>query len=236
MPSRWCVEDLRPWQMCSPFCTIGHLLPDWGLWNDDEEEALKLTDFELHMYQDKQYGHDVRCLDLEGTAATILHSYSNALGACPCGCRSKGFHILSLQKAGLRGFYVVSRRTGQPRFLHPREAGLLLGLPDSIKYVHSARTSLALLGLIASPLQVIWLFGHLRRNHALATSGQIQPKVEDLVRAFCLELLCQLTSTTSTRQSPASSMTMEAFGAPSQLLCPQDPFQSISCWWQSGSP
>lgn len=115
-------------------------------------------------------------------------------------------------------------------------------IPEKLVFFLDCRTpssmciQLAPVWPIASPLQVIWLFGHLRRNHALATSGQIQPKVEDLVRAYCLELLCQLTSTTSTRQSPASSMTMEAFGAPSQLLCPQDPFQSISCWWQSGSP
>ncbi|CAL1128806.1 unnamed protein product, partial [Cladocopium goreaui] len=177
-----------------------------------DENALQLTPHELMMYNDPRFGHDVRQLELHHIAATLLHSYSNALDACPCGCRQKGFHPLTLQKGGLRGFYVISKTTGRPRYLHPQEAGHLLGLPNSVHYNQSVRASLALLGLTASPLQAIWVFGHLKKNNWLATQKQPCPRVEDWLGAYCQELMAQTNNSLGLSISPPMSLDLMAFG------------------------
>eukprot|EP00435_Cladocopium_sp_Y103_P061470 s241_g23.t1 len=213
LPSTWNKIGMPQWNFSTPFDCIGSILHDWGSWGVDDETQLQLSPLEVDMYHDVRYGSDVRQLELHHIAATMLHSYANALSACPCGCRSRGFHPLTLQKGGLRGYYVLSKKTGMPRFLHPREAGLLLGLPDSITYPHDARASLSLLGLVASPLQSLWVYGHLKRNHWLATSPQPCPAVEDWLWAYCQELLCQALPTFG---APVSSLELDltSFGAP----------------------
>ena len=62
-----------------------------------------------------------------------------------------------------------------PRFLHPRECGLLLGLPGSEKYTQSPRACLALLGLVASPIQMVWIYAHLLNNFAKAHDHSALP-------------------------------------------------------------
>ena len=191
LPNKWNKIGISQWNVLTPFDRIGAILNDWGLWHLDDESSLQLTPHEQMMFDDPSYGDDVRHLDLTHVAATLLHSYGNALRACPCGCRAQGFHPMTLLQGGLRGFYVTSKMTGQPRFLHPHEAGLLLGLPASVNYVHDARAALALLGLVASPLQSLWTYGFLKKNHWLATQTAPCPAVETWLQAYCQELLEQ---------------------------------------------
>ena len=49
-------------------------------------------------------------------------------------------------------------------YLHPCEAALLLRIPDNVNYKHGPPASLALPGLVASPIQMIWVYGHLHFN------------------------------------------------------------------------
>eukprot|EP00435_Cladocopium_sp_Y103_P066596 s280_g28.t2 len=201
----------------SPFDSVGAIFSCWGQWTPDEESELQLTPHEMIMYHDVSLGSDVRKLEMQHIAATMLHSYANALTPCPCGCRQKGFHPLTLQRGGLRGYYIISPVTGKPRFLHPREAGLLLGLPDSIQYIHPPRASLSLLGLVASPLQALWIYGHLKRNHWLATQTGPCPSVAAWLRAYCQELLTQAAASFGPANAATVSLDLQAFGAPLAL-------------------
>eukprot|EP00435_Cladocopium_sp_Y103_P038656 s434_g10.t1 len=191
-PKRWHSFTMTPWNLHSPFDSIRTILPEWGLWSQVDEMELQLTPRELEMFHDVTYGFDVRNLDLDGTAATFLHSYANALFPCPCGCRLRGFHPLTLRSGGLRGQYTMSQATGRPRYLHPKEVALLLGIPSSFEFIQDVRTSLALLGLVASPLQALWVYGHLLRNHRLVQHQVPCPRVEDWLQAYMLELLAQI--------------------------------------------
>eukprot|EP00435_Cladocopium_sp_Y103_P056410 s1104_g19.t1 len=217
-PKHWHQFDLVPWALNSPFDSIGKILPAWGHWSSSDEAALQLTPAELAMYHDPTYGHDVRKLELDSIAATFLHSYANALSACPCGCRLKAFHPMTLRSGGLRGQYTISKETGTPRFLHPKEVALLLGLPGSFTFRHDVRTSLALLGLVASPLQAIWIYGYLLRNHRVTVHHVPCPQVEDWLQAYIMELLVQ-----APRGFPSASMhwtlDFHAHGAPLTFRC-----------------
>ena len=204
---------LQPWNLQSPFDHVGAIIPNWGCWTLSEELELQLTQFELERFHDVQYGHDVRLLDLQGKASTILHSYANALGPCPCGCRSTAFHEITLRRGGLRGFYVISRKTGLPRYLHPKEAGLLLGLPNSTQYPNDLRTSLALLGLVASPIQTLWIYGHLKQNHSLTMNKDPMPAVEDWMWLYLQELLAQINFDFGDAIPPTHTIAVHAFGA-----------------------
>lgn len=86
---------------------------------------------------------------------------------------------------------VAGSWNGNPRFLHPREVALLLGIPDNVKYPHPVRSSLALLGLVASPLQMVWIYGHLLRNVNEALDLPPQPSPIEMLRAYQHELLRQ---------------------------------------------
>ena len=72
---------------------------------------------------------------------------------------------------------IVSVKHNNPRFLHPSEAALLLEIPPTTVVPHPARASLAFLGL-ASPLQLVQVYGHLKSN-AGAAAGQLFPSPEE---------------------------------------------------------
>eukprot|EP00435_Cladocopium_sp_Y103_P022918 s2398_g5.t1 len=213
LPHKWTSVGLPTWAFSTPFSTIGDILADWGSWNPEEERQLQLTPHEVQCYGDIRYGHDKRLLTLDDVAATVLHSYANALQDCPCGCRHRGFHPLTLLKGGLRGFFVLSKQSGQPRFLHPRELGLLLGLPDTMHHLPEVRASLCLQGLLASPLQVIWVYGHLKLNHATVHQLGPQPDAAQWILAYCHELLQQLRMNDGMLAPPVRSLDLQTSSA-----------------------
>lgn len=58
-------------------------------------------------------------------------------------------------------------------------------------FAHDPRACLALLGFVASPLQVIWIYGHLRLNHAKTQDVGPHPSVTACLSAYCQEPLVQ---------------------------------------------
>ena len=97
---------------------------------------------------------------------TLLHSYANTHRPCTCGCRNDAIAVSSLEAKGLRGYFVQSARTNMPRFLHPLEASILLGIPLIVQHVEPPRSTLCLLGQVASPLQSLWVYSQLLNKAA----------------------------------------------------------------------
>ena len=194
LPKAWNVYGLHPWPSSSPFQKVGDLFECWGSWSEDEETDLQLYSFEFEAYTNPAHGSDRRLLSLDVVASTFLHSYGNALLPCPCGCRLRPFSSRTLLDKGLRGCFVQSAVHQNPRYLHPRELGLLLGLPDSVVYPQTPRASLALLGLVASPIQAVWIYAHLRNNYAKALELPMLPSPSEWLSAYQHELLRQTRS------------------------------------------
>ena len=190
LPRSWHSTELAPWPLTSAYDSVQTVIKCWKAWSPAEEHELQLHDFELAAYMNEEYGKDARVLLPSAVAACFLHSYGNALTACPCGCRSSGFAEGTLKKGGLRGAFVASTVTGAPRFLHPQEVGILLGVPCSVNFGDSPRDCLSLLGLISSPIQMIWVYGHLRFNDAKA-SGWHLPNPSEWLDNYRNELLRQ---------------------------------------------
>lgn len=133
VPDTWGLDDLKPWPMHSPYRCIRDVMSHWQCLEAHEHLQLSLRQDELDAYANKDYGSDPRQLRPQDIANTLLHSYSVALQACPCGCRSSAFSQRSLEDKGLRGYYVTDGM-GRQRYLHPREAAHLLGIADITVY------------------------------------------------------------------------------------------------------
>ena len=188
LPHAWNLHGLSAWPSSMEYENVGSLFTHWGLWSDEDEQELQLYAHELEAYLDPAMGADKRLLEMDDIANTLLHSYSNALTSCPCRCRTSSFSKSTLLTKGLRGYFVISVKHNNPRYLHPKEAALLLGIPPTMVFPHPVRASLALLGLAASPLQLVWIYGHLKCN-AAAAHGQMFPSPEEWLRHYCVELL-----------------------------------------------
>lgn len=160
-PKHWGIDSLPDWPKTDDMTCISCLLRSWGVWDIQHEHQLLLSVNEFAHYSDPRYGSDNRFLALSDKAPTVLHSYGNALSSCPCGCRAAKFSDASLLSKGLRGFFIKSERWNQPRFLHPKELALLLTLPLSFNSPLPVRATLAMLGLVAAPLQMLWVWTHL---------------------------------------------------------------------------
>ena len=191
IPATWNTKGLPCWPTSESFTKIGDIMKVWGKWNELDENELQLFPHELVAYMNPELGTEKRLLEMSDHAATILHSYANALTGCPCECRQQPFSEQSLRIGGLRGFFVASQVHGNPRWLHHREAALLLGVPDQVIYCHGPKANLALLGLIASPLQMIWCFSYLKFNAAIATGTHDCPEPTFWLESYKLELLRQ---------------------------------------------
>lgn len=191
-PMDWPLVELRPWPVSLEFSRILDVLPRWGVWPCHQEDELLLTQQEFHYYSNPQYGKDCRFLSAGGKASTVLHSYGNALGPCPCQCRASRFAEDSLLSKGLRGFFINSERYNQPRFLHACELAVLLTLPLSMKFEVGQRASLCLLGLVAVPLQALWLWTHLLLTASQAGLLDWSEAPSSTIRRYQLELLRQI--------------------------------------------
>ena len=191
LPKAWVGSGLKPWPKSSSFQVIGDIIQHWGVWSEHEELQLQLTQAELYKYGNPIYGSEPRLLSFSMKANTLLHSYGNALGSCPCHCRSSPFAEASLQSKGLRGFFATSRVSGAPRYLHHREAALLLGVPDQVSFSGDCKENLCLLGLIASPMQALWIYSHLLTNFAHSKEKLFSIDPEQVLASYKHEILRQ---------------------------------------------
>lgn len=191
-PLDWPAVDLKSWPVSLEFSRILDVLPRWGVWPCHQEDELLLSCLEFQYYSDPKYGKDPRFLSSSGKAATVLHSYGNALGPCPCQCRGTRFTENSLLSKGLRGFFVNSERYNQPRYLHACELAVLLTLPLSMKFEVGQRASLCLLGLVAAPLQALWTWTHLLVMASKAGLLAWEESPLATIRRYQAELLRQI--------------------------------------------
>ena len=148
-----------------------------------EEEVdctdLYLTEYELACYQDVRLGNDTRVLTGKEVCATLLHSYGSPLAPCPCGCRSRGLAFSNLIDKGLRGYYVACEKGSKARYLHHQELATLLGISTDMRFGRNEKENLCLLGLVASPLQVVDAFGNLlyAAAHTAHNLHRIHPRI-----------------------------------------------------------
>ena len=191
-PADWPAVDLCPWPVSLEFSRILDVLPRWGVWPCHQEDELLLTQQEFQYYSDPNYGTDCRFLSSGGKASTVLHSYGNALGPCPCQCRATRFTEESLLSKGLRGYFINSERYNQPRFLHACELAVLLTLPLSMKFELGQRASLCLLGLVAAPLQALWVWTHLLLSASRAELLDWTETPTATIRRYQLEIVRQI--------------------------------------------
>ena len=164
-------------------------------------------------------------------ANTFLHSYGSALLGCPCKCRQRPFRHTTLLQGSLRGCFVQSLVHGNPRFL--REVALLCGAPNSVKYPHPLRSSLALLGLVASLMQMVWICSHLLRSVNRVLGLPSSPAPVEWLRAYQRELLKQTTELfKATSMPPLQEIKLlDQHGVELQILSP-----TKHSWTTSPSP
>ena len=143
--------------------SVQQLMPysPWPAWSMQDEEQLRWTSLEQQVYADPQYGPTDRSVQTTAPLPTALHSWGNALYACPCGCRASGLSPRTLRSGGLRGLAIVSGLwPHHTRHIHPKELQLFLGFPPFESTLDDCRAQLCLFGNAVSPLQVIWIWSH----------------------------------------------------------------------------
>ena len=190
-PLRLDLSLLVPWPIDEEFQQVRSAIPEWPTWTRDVETSLVPSEFALQCFQDPDFGSDQRQLVLTGLCPTLLHSYGCAFSACPCGCRTGPFTLHRLRTGGLRGILVLSQALDQLRYLHPKEMALLLAIPAQLCLCDDPFLSLCLLGQVASPLQALWVVGHLLQAFAVdeAPGRSALPSPEHALRDFKQHLL-----------------------------------------------
>ena len=156
--------DFRDFPCIHPQPSVGDLIPftHWPVWSREDEEQLRWTPMEMQTYKDPTYGNPDRRIDLQKPLPTALHSWGNALFACPCECRNQGLNPSTLQAKGLRGVEILSGAwPHQSRHIHPRELQLLLGFNPMHTILQDMRAQLCLFGNSVSPLPVVWILSQL---------------------------------------------------------------------------
>ena len=174
--------SLTPWPTSLEHSKLCQIIQEWPVWPKEDEQQLILTERERAAYFEKY--PEARFLDMSSKAPTMLHSYGNALDACPCDCRSNGFREERLQAKGLRGF-MVRNHDGFVRYIHPREACLLLTFPSDFPLAADLKATLCMLGQSAAPLQGHWIFLHLFVNFF----GAVDLDFDKLLLRHCNKLL-----------------------------------------------
>ena len=160
-----------------PFPTkLRHVLLQPFDGSDDDMQQLVLTEAEMKQLLQLSPKFQDMYLPMNGKAPTCLHSWGSQFGPCPCGCRM-AFSQSTLQERGIYGVFVPTGKgieidgNHQPllRHPHPAEVGWANGFLIPEQWPQPLRLSLAGLGQMASPLQVVWvaaqLVHHIGRLH-----------------------------------------------------------------------
>ena len=188
VPADMPAFELRAWPPVCPTVLVQDVIPEWPIFPPAEEEVLLWTEQEIAAYGDPDLGSEPRLLDAASKCPTALHSWGNALRACPCQCRSSGFSEIRSRTQGLRGFGVPASSIAGTRFLHPQEAGLLNTVPVDYRHLEDLRAGLCLVGQLAAPLQSLWVCSQV---HAWASAFFERPfrMPEECLATFKAHLL-----------------------------------------------
>ena len=195
VPTSLPLPALRDLPWLEDYQKIGQIIPTWPAWEPQDEEELKLTDYELGYFTDERYGDNYRLFNLDGKAPTVLHSLGSQLYSCPCLCRGP-FAERTLISKGLHGNLVLSSHSQNTlRHPHPMEIALMVGMPGTLKYNGQSRAMLSQLGQIASAVQSLWVlaqfFEHLCINKIEVPwiHHASQPTPAQLLRRFLRMIL-----------------------------------------------
>ena len=150
------------------FRCVGKVLSEIPKWPQSDLDQLSLSLYELTKFGDYAKGGIESCyLSLTGVMPTVLHSAGGQLYPCRCGCR-QALSIHRLESKGLFCTLVpldstifhenVNRR--HCRYLHPAEAYFLNGGSPNLNWGNDLRLGLSAVGQCVSPLQAIWILGH----------------------------------------------------------------------------
>ena len=173
---------IPPWGIDRHHQSIQDVLPSFLPSTHHGMHELYLSQYELDCYLDARFGQDKRQLGPKDKCCTILHSYGSPLNGCPCGCRKAGFALASLVTKGLRGCFVVSPDHPAPRYLHADELRVLFALPPDLQLPSDQKQALCLVGLVAAPLQILWVMGHV-----ILAASRTDEDIAPLDPAFILE-------------------------------------------------
>ena len=149
---------------------VNAIMPYIRHWPNTDLEQLVLSLYEHGKFIDYGGGLNHHFLQMDGVMTTALHAWGNQCYPCRCGCR-QGFSEQRLQSRGLHGQLIPSSdtltRAGESfpccRHLHPIEVCLLCGSNPSRNVGSDLRLALAAAGQMASPMQAVWVFSHLRK-------------------------------------------------------------------------
>ena len=161
--------------------TVGHVLPVFPQWPEDETNQLMVDAYEYGCFSHYSGIPNV-VIDLNKPLATALHGWGNQLMGCPCGCRSSPLSIARLKEKGLWGALLPMPSTMQVqgqtvtacRHIHPWELAILTGCDAERNWLPSLKLSLCGLGQQASPFHSGWLVSHLM-NHIHKVYGTPKP-------------------------------------------------------------
>ena len=170
------------------FDTIEKVMPAIMKWPQTDMDQIVLSLYELskfHTYV--KGGIQNSFLQMSGQLPTSLHSAGNQLYACRCGCR-KGLSLSRLQEHGLYGVLIQlgtsiehdGCQLHECRYLHPCEMFLLNGGLPSIQCDPDLRLSMAAIGQFVSPIQGLWILGHVAKHVAGFLNQPVQDPLQVL--------------------------------------------------------
>ena len=167
------------------FANIRSVMPYIRDWDPEDFEQLKLGLYELTSFEAYAVGGIRKAhIELDQHLPTSLHSISNQLYPCSCGCRP-GFSLQRLQRDGLYGVLIPlesqvfheSQFHQECRYPHPNEIFLMNGGDPKVNFSPHMRLALAGIGQCVSPIQGLWVLSQV--HHALCklqNSSVVDPR------------------------------------------------------------
>eukprot|EP00438_Fugacium_kawagutii_P027064 Skav214855 [mRNA] locus=scaffold16:296995:306518:- [translate_table: standard] len=162
LPKAWNVYGMQPWTPCTSYQCCGDVFGDWGAWSEPDEDDLQLFGFELEAYCNPAFGDDHRVLNLH-------HYATKDYVAALCSQRCTAIPATCT--------LVKSRSCKEC----PMQSTSFMD-PESHWHFWA---------LVASPMQMVWIYGHLRYNVAKALDQAPLPHPDEWLKAYQEELLRQ---------------------------------------------
>ena len=154
--------------------SVFHLMPRMMKLDPQSITQLELDLYELRHFHNQPGGIAKSAFDPFTPMPTATHSWGSQVKGCHCGCRASGFSEERVANRGLYGVLIPLDRMVESamgpyhamRHPHPMEVALINGLEPAFVNTtknETLRLALAGVGQLASPLQSVWVWGHVRR-------------------------------------------------------------------------
>jgi len=168
--------------------SVENLIPFISPWDQNDEDALKLSEYERNVFGGNDGDFSNFLLNAKGVSPCALHAWGNQLTECPCGCRPCGLSAHRLAEKGLFGLLVQSAVDGNGvshiRHVHPSEAMALNGMDPTLDFGLNPRLTLSAVGQLASPLQVVWIMAAVLHQIVQLRFGKVDFSAETQLQAY----------------------------------------------------